>query len=54
MRSPSSVRIACRAFPTEQVTAELGFQLLDGVRERGLCDVALLSRARDIQVSRDR
>jgi len=42
------------AFALEQIAAELGFELLDGAGQRGLGDVALVGRAREIQDAADR
>jgi hypothetical protein len=38
----------------EEFIAELLFQLFDGTRERGLCDIALLGGAREIEQARHR
>jgi hypothetical protein len=42
------------ALAAKQVTAKLGFQLLDRPRQRGLRDVALVGGAREVQHARNR
>ena len=43
-----------RPFAPEQVASELGFELLDCARQRRLCHVALVGRAREVEHARHR